>query len=158
MHFKDCIEQWFHQYWYLVSDKVKLKRTFRMYLDASRKEYASSFYYLFNTATKTYFVWFSKKDVLNKPHDVSKFVRSRGLNYSDVDAATWPLNFMVNLSVGEFAHLDYLKVLRVGMEAKTRVRLYSDVLRQMLQNETEKKRNCLDRKCNLLKTKSLNTP
>ena len=123
MHFKYCIEQWFHQYRYLVSDKVKLKRTFRMYLNASRQDYASNFYSLFNEATKTYFVWFSKKDVLNKPLDVSKFVRSRGLNYSDVDAATWPLNFMVNLSVGEFAHLDYLKVLRVGMEAKTRVRL-----------------------------------
>ena len=144
MHFKDCIEQWFHKNWYLVSDKAKLWSMFRVYLDASRQMYASYICSAFDTATKNDLLWFPIRIILNPMHSVSNFVRSRiRLNYFDLNA-TWPLDFLVKLTVGEFAHLDYLKVLDVGIEPKTRVPLYSDKIRQTLQDTREQMKKIMN--------------
>ena len=134
IHFKDCIKQWFHESWCLVSDKAKLWSMFRVYLDASRQKYASRICFAFYPPTECYFMWFTMRDILHPMHSVSNFVRSRiRFEYN----ATWPLDFLVKLTVGQFAHLDYLKVLGLGIEPKTRVQLYSDKIRQILQRSRE---------------------
>ena len=136
MHFKDCTERWFHENWYLVSDKAKLGSMFRVYLDASRQMYASYMCSIFNIATKNDLLWYIS-NMLRPVHSDSNFVRSRiRLNYFDLNA-TWPLEFLVKLTVGEFAQLNYLKVLDVGTEPKTTVQLYSDEIRQILQSSRE---------------------
>ena len=141
MQFKDCIEQWFHENWYLVSDKAKLRSMFRVYLDASRLMYVSYICSAFDTATNNDLLWFPIKIIPNPMHSLSNFVRSRirfDLN------ATWPLDFLVKLTVGEFAQLNYLKVLDVGTEPKTRVRLYSDKIRQILQDTREQMKKIMN--------------
>ena len=144
MHFKDCIEQWLHESWCLVSDKAKLRSMFRVYLDASRQMYALNICSAFYTATKNDLLWFPIRIMLNPMHSVSNFVRSRiRLNYFDLNA-TWPLDFLVKLTVGEFAHLNYLKVLSVGIESKSKVQLYSDEIRQMLQSSTEQMKKIMN--------------
>ena len=141
MHYKDCIKQWFHESWCLVSDKAKLWSMFRVYLDASRQKYASRICFAFYRPTEYYFMWFTMRDVLHPMHSVSNFVRSRiRFEYN----ATWPLDFLVKLTVGQFAHLDYLKVLGVGIEPKTRVQLYSDEIRQILQRSREQMKSIMN--------------
>ena len=136
MHFKDCIGQWFHENWYLVSDKAKLRSMFRIYLDASQQTYASYMCSIFDTATKNDLLW-NISNMLRAVHSDSNFVRSRiRLNYFGLNA-TWPLEFLVKLTVGEFAQLNYMKVLDVGTEPKTTVQLYSDEIRQILQSSRE---------------------
>ena len=55
-------------------------------------------------------------------------------------SGSWPLDFLVKVSLGFYGHYDYLKVLNVGLEPKTHIPLYSDKMRQVFRRAMEEKR------------------
>lgn len=57
----------------------------------------------------------------------------------DTHGNAWPFDFLVKFSLGLYRKYDYLNVLNVGLESRTRVALYSDKMRQMLQQERERR-------------------
>ena len=47
----------------------------------------------------------------------------------------WPLEFLLNRSLGLFQRYDYLKTLHVGIDQSTHVRLYADKMRELLEEQ-----------------------
>ena len=53
--------------------------------------------------------------------------------------SSWPLDFLIKFSLGFYRQYDYLKVLKVGLEPKTHISLYSDKMRQVLLRARKKR-------------------
>ena len=51
---------------------------------------------------------------------------------------SWPLEFVVKLSLGYYREYDYLKVLNVALEPKTYISLNSDKIKKLFVTERKK--------------------
>ena len=143
-----CIKMVFNAYRTIFMDDRRSKRLIERYEKSNPDWYysliCSSLRHVFQIHLH-YYLWNDagiELLALYNPNNSSEFIRERmgwTADQLDTNDTVWPFDFLVKFSLGLYRKYDYLNVLNVGLEPRTRIALHSDKMRQMLQQERERR-------------------
>ena len=143
-----CIKMVFNEYRPIFMDDRRLKRLIERYEKSSPDWYLNQICIYFKHVFQRHLLYYSWNDTdielraLYKPYNSSEFIRERmgWTGYQvDIDGSGWSFDFLVKFSLGLYRKYDYLNVLNVGFEPRTHIALHSDKLRQVIQQERERR-------------------
>lgn len=143
-----CIKMVFNAYRPIFMDDKRSKELIKRYEKSSPGWYLSEICFSLQHVFWSHLLYYSLNDTyieslaLYNPNNSSEFIRERmgwTADQLDTRGTVWPFDFLVKFSLGLYRKYDYLNVLNVGLEPRTRIALLSDKMRQMLQQERERR-------------------
>ena len=143
-----CIKMVFNEYRPIFMDDRRSKRLIELYEKSSPDWYLSQIYFSLEHVFRNHLLYYSLNDTdiellaLYAPYNSSEFIRERmgwTADQLNTHGTAWPFDFLVKFSLGLYRKYDYLNVLNVGLEPRTRIALHSDKMRQMLQQKRERR-------------------
>lgn len=143
-----CIKMVFNAYRPIFVDDKRSKELIERYEKSSPGWYLSQICFSLQHVFWSHLLYYSLNDTyieslaLYNPNNSSEFIRERmgwTADQLDTRGTVWLFDFLVKFSLGLYRKYDYLNVLNVGLEPRTRIALLSDKMRQMLQQERERR-------------------
>ena len=145
-----CIKIVLNKYRPIFLDDKQLKQLTVQYQQSAPIWYLGLICFSFEVAFLNYVIHYSSNTSYNEfaqlYHKFPDFIRERmgwTVDQLSLQNGSWPFDFLVKFSLGLYRQYDYLKVLNVGLEPGTHIRLYSDkklteIMRRVREKEKEK--------------------